>query len=224
MVYANVGVTFNLSVEAFTSTSGSAPCSMNAAPNWNSADPYGGGCNYLTATNTRSDQEQADTDFIIPRDPDDEASDSGQWGISARYFVESLNASEFGIYYLNLHSRTPIFSGRNATNEFFGQPFVFGADPAFLFRVSRRHRPVGLTFATNVGEWAWSGELSYRDNFPPADQHHGPAAGTGAGQFRRVVAHAAPGVRRRPRQSRGRLRRGQVHPAADHLHTLLRAG
>ena len=62
----------------------------------------------------RSDLENYETDYILPRARDEEASDSGQWGIAARYFVESLNATEFGLYFMNYHSRTPIFSAYNA--------------------------------------------------------------------------------------------------------------
>jgi hypothetical protein len=165
MVYGNVGVTFNLSVEAFYQYEWQRYVLDECGTYWNSADPYGGGCDYLTVSATTPDREQFETDFIIPRDPDDTPSDQGQWGISARYFVDEWNASEFGIYYLNLHSKTPIFSARNPTNNF-GLPFLFGADPSFFFEFPEDIETWGLTFATNIGEWAWSGELSYRPDYP----------------------------------------------------------
>jgi Protein of unknown function (DUF1302) len=165
MVYANIGLTHDLSIEMFYQYEWQRTILDECGTYWSSADPYGGGCNYLTATASRSDLEQTLTDYIVERQPDEEASDSGQWGIAARYFVESLNASEFGFYYVNVHSRTPIFSGVNPT-ENFGQPFLFGSDPAFFFEFPEDIDLYGLTFATNVYDWAWSGELSYRDNFP----------------------------------------------------------
>ena len=165
MVYGNVGLTYDLSVEAFYQYDWQRTVLDECGTYWNSADPYGGGCDYLTATASRSDRDQYLTDFVILREGDREASDSGQWGIAARYFVESLNASEFGFYYMNVHSRTPIFSGRNPSVNF-GQPFIFGADPKYFFEFPEDIDLYGLTFATNLADWAWSGELSYRPDFP----------------------------------------------------------
>lgn len=165
MVYANVGLTYDLNIEAFYQYEWQRTILDECGTHWNSADPYGGGCNYLIPTGATSDREQALSGAIIPRAPDDEASDSGQWGIAAKYFVESLNATEFGAYYMNYHSRTPIFSGINAS-ENFGAPFIFGADPAFFFEFPEDIDLYGLTFSTNVGEWAVSGELSYRPDYP----------------------------------------------------------
>jgi len=165
MVYGNAGLTYNLSVEAFYQYEWQRTIVDECGTFWNAADPYGGGCNYLTASTNSSDREQFLTGFTIPRIGDKEASDSGQWGIAARYFVEALNSSEFGFYYVNVHNRTPIFSGRNPT-ENFGAPFIFGADPAYFFEFPEDIDVWGLTFATNIGAWAWSGELSYRDEFP----------------------------------------------------------
>lgn len=165
MVYGNIGLTYDLSVEAFYQYDWERTVLDECGTYWNSSDPYGGGCNYLTATGGRSDRDQFETDFIIPRIGDNEPSDSGQWGIAARYFVESLNSTEFGAYYVNYHSRTPIFSGVNAT-ENFGQPFILGSNPAYVLEFPEDIELYGLTFATNLGTWAWSGELSYRPNFP----------------------------------------------------------
>lgn len=165
MLYTNVGVTGNLSMEAFYQYEWQRTILDECGTYWSSADPYGGGCNYLTASANSSDLSQYETDFVIPRLEDEEASDTGQWGIAARYFAESLNASEFGFYYLNVHSRTPIFSGRNPTQNF-GQPFIFGSDPYYFFEFPEDIDVWGLTFATNLFDWAVSGELSYRDKFP----------------------------------------------------------
>lgn len=165
LLYGNIGLSYDLSVEAFYQYEWKRTIVDECGTYWNSADPYGGGCNYLTASNSSSDLNQTQIGFTLPRVGDQEASDSGQWGIAARYFVESLNATEFGLYYLNYHSRTPIFSANNAT-ENFGSPFIFGADPNYFFEFPEDIELYGLTFATNVGEWAVSGELSYRPDFP----------------------------------------------------------
>jgi len=50
-----------------------------------------------------------------PRVADRDPSDSGQWGIAFRYLAPALNSTEFGLYAMNYHSRTPLFSGIKGT-------------------------------------------------------------------------------------------------------------
>jgi hypothetical protein len=50
------------------------------------------------------------TQAILSRGDDKFADDSGQYGISARWYVESLGGTEFGFYYQNYHSRLPFVS------------------------------------------------------------------------------------------------------------------
>lgn len=165
MVYGNLGVTYDLSIEAFYQYEWQRTIIDECGTYWSSTDPYGGGCDYLTASASSPDREQVESGLIIPRADDNEASDSGQWGIAARYFVDSLNATEFGLYYTRLHNRTPIFSGINPT-ENFGQPFLFGSNPFYFFEYPEDIDLYGLTFATSIGDWAVSGEASYRPEFP----------------------------------------------------------
>jgi Protein of unknown function (DUF1302) len=46
-----------------------------------------------------------------PRGPDRNASDHGQFGLAFRYLASDFNNTEFGLYYINYHSRIPFFSG-----------------------------------------------------------------------------------------------------------------
>lgn len=50
---------------------------------------------------------------IVPRAGDRDARDGGQWGTALRYFAEPLD-TEFGAYFMNYHSRAPIFSAQGA--------------------------------------------------------------------------------------------------------------
>ncbi len=166
MVYGNIGLTYDLSVEAFYQYEWKRTIIDECGTYWNASDPYGGGCNYLTATASQPDADQVGTIFQIDRARDDEAGDSGQWGIAARYFVESLNATEFGLYYIRYHSRTPIFSAYN-TDIALGDSILNPAiNPRFFFEFPEDIDLYGLSFATNLGTWAWSGELSYRPDYP----------------------------------------------------------
>ncbi|OEC33786.1 Protein of unknown function [Pseudomonas cuatrocienegasensis] len=49
----------------------------------------------------------------VARGPDRDARDDGQWGLAFRYFAPALD-TEFGAYFMNYHSRSPIFSGSSA--------------------------------------------------------------------------------------------------------------
>jgi hypothetical protein len=165
LIYTNIGATPDLSLELFYQYEWDRTLVDECGTYWNAGDVFGGGCNKLTVTTADSDRQQVIDGNFIPRGPDDNPSNDGQWGISARYFVEALNGTEFGVYYINTHSRTPIFSGINAT-ENFGQPFLLGANPQYRFEYPEDIEVYALSFATNLGLWAVSGEISYRPDFP----------------------------------------------------------
>ena len=95
----------------------------------------------------------------VPRADDRFASDSGQYGVALRWFVESLNATEFGFFFLNYHSRLPLISGITVTTPdvFSGRYFIEYPEDIQLF---------GVSFNSNIGTWALSGEVSYRPNAP----------------------------------------------------------
>ena len=50
-----------------------------------------------------------------PRIADKDASDNGQYGLAFRYLAPGLNNTEFGLYYINYHSRVPYFSAHKGT-------------------------------------------------------------------------------------------------------------
>ena len=59
-----------------------------------------------------------DPDFgSVLRGPDRAPPDSGQWGVALRYLAEDLNQTEFGLYYMNYHSRLPLVAAETAPRE-----------------------------------------------------------------------------------------------------------
>ncbi|MDH5265404.1 MAG: DUF1302 domain-containing protein, partial [Betaproteobacteria bacterium] len=50
-----------------------------------------------------------------PRAPDKPADDNGQYGLALRLLTPDLNNTEFGLYFMNYHSRIPLFSGVKGT-------------------------------------------------------------------------------------------------------------
>ncbi len=51
----------------------------------------------------------------VPRSPDQDADDDGQYGAALRLFAPALNDTEFGFYFINYHSRLPTINGRTGT-------------------------------------------------------------------------------------------------------------
>lgn len=131
----------------------------------------------------------------IPRAKDQDARNSGQWGLSLRWFAAELD-TEFGAYVANYHSRLPymgtISSPYFSNNDFgpqlcanLGVPagnctaFLNGANGRTLASALRLGtsqytaqypediRLYGLTFSTNLDiGTALQGEISYRPNLP----------------------------------------------------------
>ncbi|MGB2255557.1 MAG: DUF1302 domain-containing protein [Spongiibacter marinus] len=164
LLYANIGVTAELSIEAFYQYEWKRTVLEGCGTYWSSADVYGGGCDKLTLSTAAPDADQVAAGGFMPRAADDEAGDSGQWGIAGRYFFDWLGGTEIGAYYVNYHSRTPILSGINATSfsPLTGQP----ENPQYFFEFPEDIEVYALTFATNLGLWAVSGEVSYRPELP----------------------------------------------------------
>jgi hypothetical protein len=53
----------------------------------------------------------------VPRGMTDEPEDGGQYGAALRLFVPGWGGTEFGLYYLNYHSRLPTINGITGTAE-----------------------------------------------------------------------------------------------------------
>lgn len=57
-----------------------------------------------------------EADFLgVLRTADDRAGNGGEFGFAFRYFAENLNDTEFGLFLINHHSRTPIISAVTGT-------------------------------------------------------------------------------------------------------------
>ena len=117
-----------------------------------------------------------------PRAADRNPSDNGQWGLALRYLASELNNTEFGVYYMNYHSRIPLFSGIKGTptSILTGGPLIapICGQPAlrslchtgtatYFAEFPEDIRLTGFSFNTQ-GPWgvALQGEYSYRSNLP----------------------------------------------------------
>ena len=61
----------------------------------------------------------------VPRFENRYADDGGQYGAAFRWFVPSLNETEFGFYYMNYHSRLPTINATTGTAAAVGQGMAY---------------------------------------------------------------------------------------------------
>lgn len=101
--------------------------------------------------------------------------DEGQYGVKLAYYAEDLNGgTDLGFYYLNIHSRLPyasLISTVQTAQPAVGPPVVpdvlDNADTLKVFLTYPEDiKYYGMSFSTNVGDWAVSGELVYRPDYP----------------------------------------------------------
>lgn len=174
MLYLSQSLTDNLGMEAFYQLEWDQTVLDNCGTFFSMTDTVADGCNYV-AVSTGSQNGANGSPFIhVSRAPDRDAKDTGQFGVSFRYYAEQLHQTEFGVYAMNIHSRNPTY---NTTTN--GVP---SADPANDIPVSQVPganagasyfiaypediRLYGVSFQTNLGGTAVSGEVSYRPNQP----------------------------------------------------------
>jgi hypothetical protein len=120
-----------------------------------------------------------------------EPDDGGQYGLKLAWYVPELNDTEFGLYYVNYHSRRPLISGY--ASNFCVDPTVGACTNASvvddlnmiasntidydnvndLNAFTRGYlvypediQMVGLSFNTTVGETSVAGEVSHRKDEP----------------------------------------------------------
>jgi hypothetical protein len=120
MVVANIGTSANTAVELFYLYDWSPTKIDPPGSYWSTNDFAGaGGTTVLLGFGDSGDQyvfPGSDHIFLgVPRAPDVRASESGQYGAAFRWFAPSLNDTEFGLYYMNYHSRLPTINGRTGT-------------------------------------------------------------------------------------------------------------
>ncbi|WP_448250331.1 DUF1302 domain-containing protein [Thalassotalea agariperforans] len=113
---------------------------------------------------------------------ENEPDDGGQYGLRLSWYLPELNDTEISAYYMNYHSRRPVFSGKTANFT----PSVVAADVAMIAAgkiTEQNYYQLGsfsqveldyvediklyaLSFNTVVGETSVAGELTYRQDEP----------------------------------------------------------
>jgi len=91
----------------------------------------------------------------VPRADNVWARDDGQYGVALRIFVPGLNDTEFGLYFINYHSRLPTINGITGTlaGALKGQGFGVAGGTALgaLAQGAGREAAIGAGVAAGVG-------------------------------------------------------------------------
>ncbi|HEY0287561.1 MAG TPA: DUF1302 domain-containing protein [Pseudomonas sp.] len=215
MFYLSQSITENLSAEGFYQLEWDQTVTDNCGTFFSQPDVISDGCNNnLAVLRTRNSLNTAlpaalrgpvqntlaqrgvnfgspDEGAIVSRGPDRDARDSGQFGVAMHYNFEPLD-TEFGGYFMNYHSRLPIFSGRGGPASAYSPaglvgglvgngvpaniavglaptllPVVVAGNSSYYVEYPEDIRLFGLSFSTTLSTGtAWSGEVSYRPNAP----------------------------------------------------------
>lgn len=186
MAYANVGLTDNLSMETFYQLEFQETVIPGCGTFFSTNDYAADGCDRVSVGNGAMSVVRNDEGKRL-------AKDDGQYGVAFRFLSEALGDTEFGIYAMNIHSRAPIASGtKNTVDEqqiYIDTILAMGGNPlsptveqataatyAATFQVVGTStyfvefpediKVTGLSFATNVGSVALSGEISHKMDAP----------------------------------------------------------
>ncbi|SDH76353.1 DUF1302 domain-containing protein [Pseudomonas abietaniphila] len=189
MFYLSQSLTENLSAEAFYQLEWDQTVVDNCGTFFSQPDVIADGCSdNLRVLNKRSTIPAAalptltalgvnvnNEGVLVRRGPDRDARDSGQFGVAMHYNFEPLD-TEFGAYFMNYHSRSPIFSAQGAPGAAFTRPLgplaalrplIVAGNSNYFVEYPEDIRLYGLSFSTTLPTGtAWSGEVSYRPNAP----------------------------------------------------------
>jgi hypothetical protein len=181
MAFANLGLTENLSAEVFYQLEFQETVIPGCGTYFSFNDYAPEGCDTVLLNHpdpSLSDSDLYGAQWAISRHEDGNrtAKDEGQYGIAFRYISEMLGDAEIGFYAMNIHSRLPLISGIKATgwqqaaspsDADLGTAINLNKDTTYYYVTYPEDiQLAGLSFSTNVGSVALSGEVSHKKDVP----------------------------------------------------------
>lgn len=194
MFYTSIGLTADVSLEAFYQLEWEKTRSDPCGTFFSTVDFVADGCGPVVLGGNIDERlllEIRDSEVaggvplsqrnapITERLDDDEAKDGGQYGLAVRWYSEALGDTEFGAYYMNIHSRLPYISGTLSNQDRLG---VLGNGddrsvnddatydsyrPLYQIQYPEDNQILGISFATSTeGGASIAGEISYRPDAP----------------------------------------------------------
>tara|TARA_B110000046_G_scaffold171538_1_gene192475 strand:- start:529 stop:2436 length:1908 start_codon:yes stop_codon:yes gene_type:complete len=196
MFYTSIGISADVSIEAFYQLEWEKTRSDPCGTFFSTVDFVADGCGPVVLGGTADERSMLEfrdaeiaagvplSERIAPmteRLADDEAKDDGQYGVAVRWYSEALGDTEFGLYYMNIHSRLPFINGSVTNQDRNGVLTNDGVDnrevnanatydsyrPLYQIAYPEDNQLVGISFATSTeGGASISGEISYRPDAP----------------------------------------------------------
>lgn len=105
--------------------------------------------------------------FSASKSPGDRPNQGDEYGVALHIFAPALNDTEFGLYYINYHSRLPLINAVSATVGAPNPPLNNGTATYFI-SYPEDIKLFGASFNTQLGTtgWALQGEYSFRNDAP----------------------------------------------------------
>jgi hypothetical protein len=168
LLYGNLGLGGGWSIEAYYQVKWKRTVIDGCGTYFSTVDFAATGCNELAAPDVGVPDFVLQNINNIRKDPFvDNPGNGGQWGLAIRNYVDKID-TEFGFYYQKLHSRLPVINVHyNTQAALDGSILGFNPVPAYYQIAYPDDIDVwGLSFATNIGVVAVSGEISYKKDRP----------------------------------------------------------
>ncbi|MEK9765881.1 MAG: DUF1302 domain-containing protein, partial [Thalassolituus sp.] len=188
MLYTSIGLTGELTLEAFYQLEWEKTRSDPCGTFFSTSDFVADGCGPVILGG-EADERDLEVEAGVPlservspvteRIEDDTPKDSGQYGVALRWYSEALGDTEFGFYYMNIHSRLPYINGvitnQDRSGVLTGTPDMSVNDDATydtyrpLYQVAYPEdiQIAGISFARSTEFGASiSGEISYKPDYP----------------------------------------------------------
>ncbi len=194
MFYTSIGLTGEITLEAFYQLEWDHTRSDPCGTFFSTVDFVADGCGPVILGGTADERDilalrdlEVDTGVplanrvapVTERIEDEEPSDSGQYGMAVRWYSEALGDTEFGFYYMNIHSRLPYINGvitnQDRLGVLTGTPDMeVNEDASYntyrpLYQIAYPEdiKIAGISFARSTASGASiSGEISYKPDMP----------------------------------------------------------
>jgi hypothetical protein len=104
----------------------------------------------------------------VPKRDAVEPSEQGQYGAAIRYLGEGLGGTEFGLYFVNYHSRLPLIMANTGTANGILATGNYAATASYFLTYPEDIQLLGASFNTQLGRSgvALQGEVSHRWRVP----------------------------------------------------------
>jgi len=165
MAYGSFGLTDEVTLEAFYQLEWEKTRPDACGTFFSTTDFVSDGCGPVLLAGVDdereilADYEAGGLQAITPRIDDVTPSDDGQFGLALRWYSEALGDTEFGLYYMNVHSRLPVIGGIVASASI--------PVPQYRIEYPEDIKISGLSFSRGTESgWSLGGELSYKQDAP----------------------------------------------------------